>query len=173
MSFVIIGRTRSEDQARQCSIKFRARNESGALRCSRPLCSSQHTVGTTTHPADAGRCWSEGLTSTSHPKMTQWASGPSGPNSVHALPLMRHPRSRPDKPAVLGSTSTRDERQRQCSTHEHPPIDIRDRSGSAPGEPGEKLLRKEVIQPHLPVRLPCYDLVLITDPTFDGSLHKG
>ena len=35
------------------------------------------------------------------------------------------------------------------------------------------LLRKEVIQPHLPVRLPCYDLVLITDPTFDGSLHKG
>jgi len=32
------------------------------------------------------------------------------------------------------------------------------------------LLRKEVIQPHLPVRLPCYDLVLITDPTFDGSL---
>ena len=37
----------------------------------------------------------------------------------------------------------------------------------------ELLLRKEVIQPHLPVRLPCYDLVLITDPTFDGSLHKG
>jgi hypothetical protein len=31
------------------------------------------------------------------------------------------------------------------------------------------LLRKEVIQPHLPVRLPCYDLVLITDPTFDSS----
>ena len=34
------------------------------------------------------------------------------------------------------------------------------------------LLRKEVIQPHLPVRLPCYDLVLITDPTFDSSLQK-
>ena len=31
------------------------------------------------------------------------------------------------------------------------------------------LLRKEVIQPHLPVRLPCYDLTPITDPTFDGS----
>ena len=27
-----------------------------------------------------------------------------------------------------------------------------------------------MIQPHLPVRLPCYDLVLITDPTFDSSL---
>ena len=35
-----------------------------------------------------------------------------------------------------------------------------------------KLLRKEVIQPHLPVRLPCYDLVLITDPTFDSSPQK-
>jgi hypothetical protein len=34
----------------------------------------------------------------------------------------------------------------------------------------EVLLRKEVIQPHLPVRLPCYDFTPITDPTFDGSL---
>jgi hypothetical protein len=31
------------------------------------------------------------------------------------------------------------------------------------------LLRKEVIQPHLPVRLPCYDFVPIAGPTFDGS----
>ena len=35
------------------------------------------------------------------------------------------------------------------------------------------LLRKEVIQPHLPVRLPCYDFTPIASPTFDGSLHKG
>lgn len=34
------------------------------------------------------------------------------------------------------------------------------------------LLRKEVIQPHLPVRLPCYDFVPIADPTFDHSLPK-
>src|SRR5664279_731013 len=34
------------------------------------------------------------------------------------------------------------------------------------------LLRKEVIQPHLPVRLPCYDLVPIASPTFDGSSPK-
>ena len=33
----------------------------------------------------------------------------------------------------------------------------------------KKLLRKEVIQPHLPVRLPCYDFVPIADPTFDSS----
>jgi len=35
------------------------------------------------------------------------------------------------------------------------------------------LLRKEVIQPHLPVRLPCYDFVPIADPTFDSSLPYG
>ena len=34
------------------------------------------------------------------------------------------------------------------------------------------LLRKEVIQPHLPVRLPCYDLALVTSLTLDGSLQK-
>jgi hypothetical protein len=33
--------------------------------------------------------------------------------------------------------------------------------------------RKEVIQPHLPVRLPCYDFTPVTGPTFDGSLPKG
>ena len=32
------------------------------------------------------------------------------------------------------------------------------------------LLRKEVIQPHLPVRLPCYDFTPIAGPTFDSCL---
>ncbi len=32
---------------------------------------------------------------------------------------------------------------------------------------------KEVIQPHLPVRLPCYDLVPLTSHTFGGSLPCG
>jgi hypothetical protein len=35
------------------------------------------------------------------------------------------------------------------------------------------LPRKEVIQPHLPVRLPCYDFTPIASPTFDGSLPCG
>ena len=30
--------------------------------------------------------------------------------------------------------------------------------------------RKEVIQPHLPIRLPCYDFTPIIAPTFDGWL---
>ena len=40
-------------------------------------------------------------------------------------------------------------------------------------ERAQKLRRKEVIQPHLPVRLPCYDLVPITSLTLDGSIPKG
>ncbi len=32
------------------------------------------------------------------------------------------------------------------------------------------LPRKEVIQPQLPLQLPCYDFVPVTDPTFDGGL---
>ena len=34
-------------------------------------------------------------------------------------------------------------------------------------------LRKEVIQPHLPIRLPCYDFTPIIYPTLDGWLLKG
>ena len=33
------------------------------------------------------------------------------------------------------------------------------------------LLRKEVIQPLVPQRLPCYDFIPITTHTLDGSLH--
>ena len=45
------------------------------------------------------------------------------------------------------------------------PVDVRLRLMALP--------RKEVIQPHLPVRLPCYDFTPVTSPTFDGSLPKG
>jgi hypothetical protein len=70
----------------------------------------------------------------------------------------------------------------RCSTREQPPQDDRlcwghldTRVLDHPPQGGEAdervpvLLRKEVIQPHLPVRLPCYDLVPIASPTFDGS----
>ena len=32
------------------------------------------------------------------------------------------------------------------------------------------LHKKEVIQPHLPIRLPCYDLTPIINPTFGSAL---
>src|SRR6059058_194550 len=34
----------------------------------------------------------------------------------------------------------------------------------------DAILRKEVIQPHLPIRLPCYDFVPLTPHTLDGWL---
>ena len=34
----------------------------------------------------------------------------------------------------------------------------------------QPLPRKEVIQPHLPIRLPCYDFTPIIRPTLDGWL---
>ena len=32
------------------------------------------------------------------------------------------------------------------------------------------LHRKEVIQPHLPIRLPCYDFTPVINPTFGSAL---
>ena len=34
---------------------------------------------------------------------------------------------------------------------------------------GKLYSRKEVIQPHLPIRLPCYDFTPVIDLTFGGS----
>ena len=95
-------------------------------------------------------------------------SVPSGPNSV---PDFRARRPVP----YLRAGSTRDVATRrsnsQCSTRE---LDA-GRAGRVADcdRLRRELLRKEVIQPHLPVRLPCYDFVPIADPTFDSSLPKG
>ena len=47
--------------------------------------------------------------------------------------------------------------------------EIIDRS-SAYRSNGSGFPRKEVIQPQLPLRLPCYDFTPVTNPTFGGSL---
>ena len=52
----------------------------------------------------------------------------------------------------------------QPSTNQHPPSNKTNNNYILP--------RKEVIQPHLPVRLPCYDFVPIANPTFDHSPHQ-
>jgi hypothetical protein len=62
-----------------------------------------------------------------------------------------------------------------------PPAEKPEPAGHQDGDPSPagprrsevKLLRKEVIQPHLPVRLPCYDFVPIASPTFDRSPPCG
>ena len=58
-------------------------------------------------------------------------------------------------------------------------VKVRGRTGPARAEPSEPdagtadlsvlLPRKEVIQPHLPVRLPCYDFTPLTLHTFGAS----
>ncbi len=55
-------------------------------------------------------------------------------------------------------------------------VDVRNTLGTRKHSSRTKavlFLRKEVIQPHLPVRLPCYDFTPIANPTFDSSLPKG
>jgi hypothetical protein len=70
-----------------------------------------------------------------------------------------------------------------CRAPDPDPLQVRGHPQNRPRSPNSHtrgralslvvLLRKEVIQPHLPVRLPCYDFVPIADPTFDGSLPQG
>ncbi len=88
------------------------------------------------------------------------------PTACPAPPATPHTVPHPQQGAVLDRAKPPAPPNSQCSTHEQPPRDTR------PGT-GHMLLRKEVIQPHLPVRLPCYDFVPIASPTFDSSLPQG
>lgn len=92
--------------------------------------------------------------------------------TVHRYRTHRHPTQEAPHVRVLvvsvppmSSHPTRERGRHGLCALPHPPV------WTVPAR--EMLLRKEVIQPHLPVRLPCYDFVPIADPTFDGSLHKG
>ena len=133
------------------------------LHCSRPLSSSQ----TTTRP-DRTRPAAHRPTASrqghpenrTHPKRMRVAvrepksisaplpAGPKDPRSQRSLP---HQHAHTNPGTIPGAWATR----------------------RTPDRRPEKLRRKEVIQPHLPVRLPCYDLVPITSLTLDGSIHKG
>ncbi len=74
--------------------------------------------------------------------------------------------------AVLGKPAVADRGLLVSPPYEHPRPSSAAR-GLLPCFHREVLLRKEVIQPHLPVRLPCYDFVPIASPTFDHSPPKG
>ena len=155
-----------------------------AARCSRPLFTKQTTTTHPNHhPPQGTAIHGSGKRQQPH---TQQACGPvlPQPNSVPAHTHTPH--------TSTPSTST------PCSTQVQkfrsvPPMSTPHTHHGCQGLPQHTpqptthnvtvnlfgvclyvlLLRKEVIQPHLPVRLPCYDLVPITGPTFDGSPHKG
>jgi hypothetical protein len=108
----------------------------------------------------------------SSPPMVRWASidwGPAPPAGPADDRIRGSPRARPlghpgepssptdDRPGSLTRTLPL---ARWALT---PPT-------SAP-RLGPLLPRKEVIQPQLPLRLPCYDFVPITSPTFDTCLR--
>ena len=57
-----------------------------------------------------------------------------------------------------------------CS-HFFKPTTDRERDG-VPSDPGRNPSRKEVFQPHLPVRLPCYDLAPVTRFTLGRSFRS-
>ena len=97
------------------------------------------------------------------------------PTSIHQQDTNRHQARR-----MINASSTHQTKNKQSKTRPHPDQHSRDQHHDQPaaapqddrptptrGKP--RLLRKEVIQPHLPVRLPCYDFVLIASPTFDHS----
>ena len=134
------------------------------LHCSRPLSSSQ----TTTRPdrtrpaARKADGVPPGASGKPHAPKTDAGGGPGTQKHTHTAPR-RPPRTREANDLFHTSTPTR---TREPSPA-HGPHDGR-RTGVL-----KKLRRKEVIQPHLPVRLPCYDLVPITSLTLDGSIHKG
>jgi hypothetical protein len=67
-------------------------------------------------------------------------------------------------------------RGRRCSRRARSPDDCRQTAIDGPSACRSNcsgIPRKEVIQPQLPLRLPCYDFTPIIDPTFDGSLPCG
>src|SRR6476646_660248 len=66
------------------------------------------------------------------------------------------------EPGVLDEGATVNDSPLNHQQAQRPPVVI------ATGIP-----RKEVIQPQLPLRLPCYDFTPIIDPTFDGCLPCG
>lgn len=133
------------------------------LHCSRPLSSSQ----TTTRPdrtrpaARKADGVPPGASGKPHAPKTDAGGGPGTQKHIHTTPR-KAPRTREANDLFHTSTPTPDRRRSPA----HGPHDGR-QTGVL-----KKLRRKEVIQPHLPVRLPCYDLVPITSLTLDGSIPR-
>ena len=133
------------------------------LHCSRPLSSSQ----TTTRPD---------RTRPAARKADGVPPGASGkPHATKSRVAVREPKS---ISAPLPAGPQGNPRSQRSLPHQHAHAKPETIPGAwatrrTPDRRPEKLRRKEVIQPHLPVRLPCYDLVPITSLTLDGSIHKG
>ena len=142
-------------------IAISKKKRSFSFSCSRPLSSSQTTTRHTIRPATQDRPPRMGIEPRHRNKPVGWRSG-----SPKAYPYHSRTSRRVTSKPMISST---------------PASPLRDRGTMSTRivwltpdtEPCPEILRrKEVIQPHLPVRLPCYDLVPITSLTLDGSPQK-
>ena len=130
--------------------------------CSQPLYKSQtthHTQPTpTTQQSPAGCAGNHHQQAAdAHTVLNVNPTVCSSAENFYAQPKNTHPHP----PPTMGSKHMQAQENNQ-----HNP------TGHADCSPQTGLPRKEVIQPHLPVRLPCYDFVPIANPTFDHSPRK-
>lgn len=88
---------------------------SSDLRCSRPLCSSQHTIGTTLpqhnrvsfmRPTEEPNQNPKAPVTAQPPTITVRKPGPSGPNNVHQPPALTTNPFQTRKQVVLRPTAT-------------------------------------------------------------------
>ena len=138
--------------------------------CSQPLYKSQtthHTQPTpTTQQSPAGCAGNHHHTGSgrSHGVEREPDSvleSPPPPNSSRET-LYAQPKTHPHPPPTIRAVNTC-RHKKTTNTTQQATLLVPHKTG---------LPRKEVIQPHLPVRLPCYDFVPIANPTFDHSPHK-
>ena len=132
--------------------------------CSQPLYKSQTTHHTHPHQQHKAAGWLRGQppqhVADAHTVLNVNPTVCLLVKSFYAQPKNTHPHPPPTK-RVINTC-------RHKKTTTHPP------QASAMIVPHKNgLPRKEVIQPHLPVRLPCYDFVPIANPTFDHSPRKS
>ena len=143
----------------------KANDDITSSHCSRPLSSSQ----TTTRPdrtrpaARKADGVPPGASGKPHAPKTDAGGGPGTQKHIHTAP----------RKAPKGTREANDLFHTSTPTPKPGTIPGAWATRRTPDRRPEKLRRKEVIQPHLPVRLPCYDLVPITSLTLDGSIHKG
>ena len=133
--------------------------------CSRPLSSSQTTTHPRNDPDTAHRPADRPKGTSGKPHRDQVAGWRSGNPKAYPYHCPQAPN---------GTREANDLFHTSTPTPLREPFPASWATRRTPDRRPEKILRrKEVIQPHLPVRLPCYDLVPITSLTLDGSIPQG
>ena len=158
--------------------RTRPQSQHKEQRYSRPLYRSQPTRPHTPNqpPNKKGTSPTRRTTTRAHrPRTRQHAPHHPPPTIEQGGNQATDARARRDTPAARGrAPRARSRNNPTAPGPTTPPPPHTSKGGRQGGTPNhaqqnKELPRKEVIQPHLPVRLPCYDFVPITSPTFDRS----